>query len=401
MMIVSAFLDALHSPDALIAIYEPTLAHVRTIALPKMAAFLTELGIAYKYNKQERYLETLDNQIGNFLFMSYEDPEMIVGFESYRSHIDELDVISEDKARLAWQKIIARNRQHPKGLPDEYKVLNPKLNRLEANNRVSVYSTPEGYKFTYKTWSVTNNPEYQYVKAKSRDNPYLPESYIQSLMDTYPEELLNAYLEGEWRNMNNGSVYYGYNREAHESQEMIFPGETLFIGCDFNVQHMAATVWVKRDGGNQWHAVAELTEMYDTPAMIDLIRQRWHQKGHTVVMYPDASGAARKTVSASQSDIALLTEAGFHVRAHKKNPGVADRIQAVNTAFSKGRLFVNTRLCPVVARCLEQQAYNKNGEPDKTSGVDHQNDATSYPIAYEMPIRKPIYTIDFSFARKD
>ena len=39
----------------------------------------------------------------------------------------------------------------------------------------------------------------------------------------------------------------------------------------------------------------------------------------------------------------------------------------------------------------------KNGEPDKTSGTDHQNDATTYPIAYEFPIVRPVAKVDFTF----
>jgi hypothetical protein len=51
---------------------------------------------------------------------------------------------------------------------------------------------------------------------------------------------------------------------------------------------------------------------------------------------------------------------------------------------------VNDVQCPETARCLEQQAYDKNGEPDKQTGFDHQNDATGYPIAYEFPVVKPV-----------
>ena len=43
----------------------------------------------------------------------------------------------------------------------------------------------------------------------------------------------------------------------------------------------------------------------------------------------------------------------------------------------------------MTARCLEQQAYDDN-RADKEIPDDHQNDATGYPIAYEMPIRKPV-----------
>ena len=135
--------------------------------------------------------------------------------------------------------------------------------------------------------------------------------------------------------------------------------------------------------------------MYDTPEMIDLIKSKY--AGHQIFVYPDASGSARKTVNASMSDIALLQQAGFTVRARKSNPPVRDRIMATNAAFEAGRIRINANACPTVASCLEQQVY-RNGEPDKTSGVDHQNDATTYPIAYEMPILRPVANVDFNFA---
>ena len=106
---------------------------------------------------------------------------------------------------------------------------------------------------------------------------------------------------------------------------------------------------------------------------------------------------AVSSINASISDIALLEQAGFTVRAMKSNPAVRDRVMATNSAFPHGRLFINSQKCPSVAECLENQAY-KNGEPDKTSGYDHQNDATTYPIAYEMPIVKPVANINFKFA---
>jgi hypothetical protein len=217
------------------------------------------------------------------------------------------------------------------------------------------------------------------------------------LIDTYPETLITAYLEGEFVNLNATTVYSAYNRGVHDSTETIRPGEALFIGCDFNVNHQAATVYVKRNGGQQWHAVAELTDMLDTPEMVRMINELWKSKGHDITMYPDASGAARHSSNASVSDIGLLTQAGFVVRAPRKNPDIRDRVMATNKAFTAGRIYINSRECPTVSKCLEQQSYDKNGEPDKKSGNDHQNDATTYPIAYEMAIRKPMFALDFSF----
>ena len=148
---------------------------------------------------------------------------------------------------------------------------------------------------------------------------------------------------------------------------------------------MASTIYVKRPNG--WHAVDQLTGVYDTPELCKVLKERF--QGHKITIYPDASGNSRKTVNASESDISLLKQAGFTVKVNAQNPRVKDRILSVNGALSQGKLWVNARKCPDVVSCLEQQAYDKNGEPDKQGGFDHQNDATGYPIVYEMPVRKP------------
>ena len=207
--------------------------------------------------------------------------------------------------------------------------------------------------------------------------------------------MLAAYLNGEFVNLTSGTVYLNYDRHGCASDETIRQGEPLYVGCDFNVTKQAATVYVQRDGGAVWHAVDELKNMYDTPEMIRIMQDRYD--GHEIYIYPDASGSSRKSVDASTSDIALLEQAGFRVRAKKKNPAIKDRVLAMNAALETGKVKINWELCPTVAECLEQQIYNKNGEPDKTQDVDHQNDATTYPIVFEMPVVKPVANVDFKF----
>lgn len=292
-----------------------------------------------------------------------------------------------EHAEHAWNKVIARNRQ----LPRTYKPITPK-----PANTVSVFTTPEGFRFVHDRWVVKKNPGYEMIQASTLSNPFLPEDYVQSLRDTYPGQLIDAYINGEFVNLTAGTVYYAYDRRKNSSRETIKPGETLYIGQDFNVGHMASTVYVQR--GKVWHAVAELVDMFDTPDVVRAVTERWKSKGHYIVMYPDASGKNRKSNNASTSDIAQLQQAGFEVRAKSTNPPVKDRVAAMNKALESGMVMINEQACPVTARCLEQQAYDKNGEPDKSGGVDHQNDGTTYPIAYEMPIRKPVINVPVTFA---
>lgn len=377
----AALMDACQSHDALIALYAPTFDLVRLITAPRVQEKLIDHGIPYKYNKAENVIYTSAPNWGDFVLRTMDNPARIVGYEAYRSHCDELDTLKFDHAQEVWNKVLGRNRQKPKGL-------------ASATNQVSAYTTPEGFRFAYHRWVLNKTDDYGMVQAPSYSNPFLPEGYIDSLRSTYPKELADAYIEGRFVNLTSGTVYSSYNRNTCDSEEIIQPGERLYIGQDFNIGKMASVVYVRR--GEAMHAVDELVDLYDTPALISTISSRYD--GHSICIYPDASGASRKTVNASTSDIALLKQAGFDVRAPKKNPPVKDRIVASNHAFEHGLVKVNRRRCPEFVRCLEQQAFDKNGEPDKTGGFDHMNDAGTYPIAYEFPVRKPVANIPIRFS---
>lgn len=360
--------------------FAPTYPHIRDIFFPTIeeVAYGLSLKVDIKESNKEVHFYSGRQYRGTTICRSMDKPQHIIGYKIGSALVDEFDVLEQKKAQAAWRKMIAR------------------LRWADALNGADVTTTPEGFRETYRLFvkELESKPElnkqYGLIQASTRDNEKnLPEGYIQSMIDTYPAEMVDAYIDGRFCNLTTGTVYRAYNRERHNSNEQIQANEALFIGMDFNVSHMAATIYVDRPSGK--HAVAELKEIFDTPAMIAAIDARY--KGHRIIVYPDASGGSRKTVDASKSDIALLRAAGYDVRVNPSNPPVRDRINAVNKQFELGRLFVNARNCPTVAENLEQQSYDANGEPDKKSGFDHQNDATGYPIVFEHPIVRPHQTV--------
>ncbi len=363
------------------AYYAPTYPHIRDIFFPTIEEVAHGLSLRVEImeaNKEVHFYSGAQYR-GTAICRSMERPQTIIGYRVGHSLVDELDTLEAAKAKQAWRKIIARMRW-----PD-------------ATNGVDVTTTPEGYRETHRLFvaDVASNPHlassYGIVQASTRANAKnLPPDYIQSLLDTYPEEQIDAYIDGQFCNLTTGTIYRSYNRTRHESNEAIKDGEPLFIGMDFNIGRMAATVYVKRENG--WHAVEELKDLFDTPSMAAAIIERWGS--HRIVVYPDASGANGSTKNASVSDISILKQHKFEVKVNATNPRVRDRILSVNKQFESGLLWVNSRKCPTVASCLEKQAYDANGEPDKKSGFDHQNDATGYPLAHEFPIqhRKALIT---------
>ena len=378
--ILRSVIGLLSCPNINRAFYQPTYDLIRMIAFPRFEEILTEMEIPYRLSKSPL------NQLnvagyGIIYFRSMENVNRIVGYEVGDSDIDELDTLKKEDAAKAWRQILARNRQY----------------KTNGKNTIGVTTTPEGFKFVYDTWKKNPKEGYEIIQAPTYSNPHLPEDYIKNLQDMYTDNLLNSYIEGEFVNLVSDSVYNSYDRVKCMTNEVIQPYEALHIGCDFNVTKQAATIYVVRNG-HEYHAVDELYNMYDTPEMIRIIKDKWYDKGHPVYIYPDASGKSRKTVNASTSDIAMLQQEGFRVLANASNPAVKDRIMAMNNALEKGRVKINAHKCPQSADCLEQQAYNSNGEPDKSTGYDHQNDATTYPIAYLMPIKKPVANVDFRFA---
>jgi len=374
-MACAAMGDAAHSASALVGLYAPTYDLVRLIVAPRIIAKLDEHGVPHRWNKQENAVYTSYPRFGDFILRTMDNPERIVGYETYRAHVDELDTLKPEPAQKAWNQIIARNRQKPEGI-------------VRPFNRVSAYTTPEGFRFVYDRWVRNGGEAYEIIQAPTYSNPFLPDDYIDNLRTSYPPELIDAYIEGHFVNLTSGTVYRNYSRETHRSAEQIKGNEPLHVGQDFNVGNMASVVNVERDDG--WHAVAELKGIMDTPALIETLKQKF--EGHAIYIYPDASGGSRKTVNASESDISLLRKAKFKVRAKDSNPPVKDRILAMNTAFAKSRLWVNDSKCPTLAEALEQQSYDKNGEPDKTSGHDHHNDAQGYFVNWQMPVVKPVHT---------
>lgn len=363
-------IKALNYPGMNFGFVEPTYDLVKLIAWPRFCSMLDDWGIQYELNKSDSTL--LIENASQIIFRSADNPERMVGFEVADGVIDELDTLKKDHAADVWSKMLARCRQ---------------LKPDASINTLAAASTPEGFRFVYERWGKGGRSGYELIRAPTTSNPYLPAGYVDQLRNDYSSSQLAAYLDGEFVNLTSGSVYAEFDRALNGCDADIQPGEHLHIGMDFNVNNMSAIVCVIRQGDPI--AVEEITKVRDTPTMIDALRSRYPR--HSITVYPDASGKSTKSVNASVSDISLLRSANFTVLANSANPAVKDRIMSVNQLIHSGgrrRLLVNFDKCPTLVEGLEQQSYNKNGEPDKASGHDHLNDALGYFLCYKFGISR-------------
>ena len=109
------------------------------------------------------------------------------------------------------------------------------------------------------------------------------------------------------------------------------------------------------------------------------------------IIYPDASGAARNT--AGKSDHQIIRQAGYRIKASKKNPFVKDRVNCVNGILrpvaGTPRMFIDPS-CVETIKCFRNQIWKENSdppEPDKEHGFDHMMDAVGYKVWNLFPLR--------------
>jgi len=404
---INAVRDVMLFPGCRVGIYAPTLDLLDLNLVPRIQHRLDQLGINYHMNTAKHRLMIRGGR--EIIFRSMNDPGRIVAYEVYASHVDEADLmINIKKATDAWDRIIARNRQKWENLDG---TLHPK-----HFNMVSAYSTPEGYKFTYKRWSKKPGEGYRYVQAPTSSNWTLDEAYIKNLKDTYTPEQCKAYLLGEWTNIFNGSVYTYFNKKKLSTNKVISRGDILLAGADFNYGGSCVSIYT---GITEWDRLSKeeresLTSkasirkamntqiglrmidectVHDTEQMVEVLTNDYSK--NRVIIYPDATGDSNSS-NASESDIAMLKLARFQIKANPSNPRIVDRVNSLQRLMYNGLFEINPDTCPKSVESLQEHAYSERTNlPEKFSGpatIDDRNDAAGYPSAFMFPIKKIITT---------
>ena len=170
--------------------------------------------------------------------------------------------------------------------------------------------------------------------------------------------------------------------------------QTIAIGMDFNIDPMSAVVFA-REGDHVW-AIDEI-EMYssNTQEMVQEIRSRYNKLAvDRIWVYPDPACRQRKTSAGGFTDLSILQNAGFVVKAPASHNQVREGVNAVNSMLCSAggdrRFFVDPG-CKRLIECLERHNYKPGTTvPDKDTGYDHLTDAARYYFDYVWPVRRDI-----------
>ena len=362
------------NPNTTAAVFEPTNIMLRDVWMRAFDDFLEQFGVEHDFrvSPQPEYVLHLPRGPVTLICRATETFNRIRGQTLSFVLADELDTSPIEIAQKASEMMLARLRGGTK----------PQL---------AVASTPEGYKYFYRTFvEQGDRDDRRLIKAKTTDNPHLPDGFVESLFRNYDSQLVASYINGEFTNLANTTVYHPFDRDRHWCDTEIESEDRVFVSIDFNVGACFCEVMVRR--GDEFHVVDEHYPK-DTPAVVALLNERYGSfvKRGDLVVIPDAASRQRTTTNAAESDLSLLRKGGFVVKNQSANPQIADRVNAVNVLLLADRLKVHNR-CKYLIKSLEQQTYDKSGKPSKGIGgkddISGPVDALGYGITYLAPLRR-------------
>lgn len=214
-----------------------------------------------------------------------------------------------------------------------------------SNPQIASSGTPEGIASAYyeifveKPWQGS-----KVLYGDTRDNAHnLDSSFVQSLYDSYPQAMLDAYLKGLWVNLSGNRFYFSYDPKINDVENKPDPDLQYHCALDFNVDPMCASIW--QDWGGKIVALDEICleggEGYKTENMVTALRVRGYVPQNTII-YPDPAGASRSTKGAPDNEI--LRRAGYQVRAKSVAPRFRERQINSNNGFEKRKIEIHPKL---------------------------------------------------------
>jgi hypothetical protein len=179
---------------------EPTYTMIRDIAVPTIKEVLEGLEVPYRYLANDHTFQIADSF--TLLMRSGDRPEHLVGLNAAFGLIDEPALQSEEVPKT----VLARLRD-------------PKAKHYQ----LVLGGTPEGLESWFYAWSI--RPDIKVIRARTYENPFLPEDYVAQLSARFTEEEVLAYIEGQFVSFS-GAWFHSFPTVTEYTD---FHGIKLFI----------------------------------------------------------------------------------------------------------------------------------------------------------------------------
>lgn len=149
----------------------PTYPMLRDATLRTFLELAEKGGILQNFSRSDMTATLIDGK--RLLFRSGDDPDRLRGPNLGWFYLDEMAQMEKE----VWLVMIGRLRETP--------------------GKAWGTTTPKGFNWVYETF-VQGGGDYSVTKSSTRENPYLPPTFIQSLENSYTSAYLQQEVEGDF-----------------------------------------------------------------------------------------------------------------------------------------------------------------------------------------------------------
>jgi hypothetical protein len=360
----------------------PTIKMAKRDVVPTFKQIARDNRIHHKYSKSDSSIYLPQTKSMIWIFHAEDDGESIRGPNLAAMIINEFTLISENTYLAAIARVRDRNA---------------------TLRQIAMSGTFEEFGGIYDM--ITEDKTVELIHGSTRDNKYLPDSYVKLLEASYDEDMQKQYIDGLPVRRLGKIAAKSFRRDHHVSDISNYDSQKeLWISIDFNVEPMSAVLWSHSKISYPKLMAFEEVALFnsDTPELARVLKHRLQELGrdiNTVTLFPDPAGNARSTKGLNRTDVEILREAGFKdIRYRRRIMSVKDCMNAVNNLFDSNEIVINPKCRNLIADLEQIKWKDSNFEFDKSNTKrSHWLDGMKDMIEYEYQVIKPKVTREAYF----
>lgn len=364
-----------HNPKVLVA--SKNLTFMKKTLTGLLEQDLKETNSEYSYDKAHNIIT-----IGNveLLLIPDEDESSIYGFSCCCAYVDELDELDTQTAMAVVKSINDRCRQQIEGFRTPF---------------MCYTTSSQGLKGTYQTVMHFQRSGIGYVlmRARTKDNIYLPKDYVENMYSIYNEKEVACLLEGQFVSIDSGLVFPDYHPDVNKLDVDLYDyvrdnSLPVYIGQDFNGFGNNAVAFAIISGAIIAIKDYEFPDIRRAPEVF-----RYDFPTSEILWIPDMT--YKEHFVEFKKELRVFN---IKIAYRSCNPLVGDRNFACNKLFVAQRLFICPMCKGMENTLMTWQKDPKTGQPSKggKGAPDHKGDCMGYVVHYLLSWKrelKPLYRV--------
>lgn len=155
--------------------------------------------------------------------------------------------------------------------------------------------------WVYKRFFIEKSPTRHVSKTRTRDNPYLPESYVESLKKNMDPKMWLRMGEGEWLPIRGSTIYHQYDQDKHfvNRPYEVNPRLNIHWSWDFNIGHgkPLSSCFFQFDGAFRFFKDLVFESLRTEDMLEEALNKGLLDHSTEYIINGDATGKARDTRS--------------------------------------------------------------------------------------------------------